>query len=65
MTLLGQQTGDLLTCYESATLLHAEMGWNLLWADEFDKSALDSSSWTAQSGDGSAEGIPGRLSYAS
>lgn len=35
------------------------MGWTLIWADEFEGNALDGSSWTAQTGDGTAEGIPG------
>lgn len=34
-------------------------GWELVWADEFDGSSLDSSKWNIQTGDGSAEGIPG------
>lgn len=34
-------------------------GWELVWADEFDGSALDASNWNIQTGDGSAEGIPG------
>ena len=34
-------------------------GWNLVWSDEFDGSALDSSNWNIQTGDGTAEGIPG------
>ena len=31
----------------------------MVWADEFDGSALDSSKWNVQLGDGSAEGLPG------
>ena len=34
-------------------------GWELIWSDEFDGSSLDSSKWNMQTGDGSAEGIPG------
>ena len=34
-------------------------GWNLVWSDEFDGSALDASKWNIQTGDGTAEGIPG------
>ena len=34
-------------------------GWELVWSDEFDGSSLDSSKWNIQTGDGTAEGIPG------
>lgn len=34
-------------------------GWNLVWSDEFGGSSLDASKWNVQTGDGSAEGIPG------
>ena len=34
-------------------------GWNLVWSDEFDGSSLDTSKWNIQTGDGTAEGIPG------
>ena len=34
-------------------------GWNLVWSDEFGGSALDASKWNIQTGDGTAEGIPG------
>ncbi|MDE0451757.1 MAG: glycoside hydrolase family 16 protein [Gammaproteobacteria bacterium] len=34
-------------------------GWNLVWSDEFDGSSLDASKWNIQTGDGTAEGIPG------
>ena len=34
-------------------------GWNLVWSDEFGGSALDGSKWNIQTGDGTAEGIPG------
>ncbi len=34
-------------------------GWELVWSDEFDGTSLDSSKWNIQTGDGSAEGIPG------
>ena len=37
----------------------ADNNWSLLWADEFEGSALDASSWTPLEGDGSAYGIPG------
>ena len=37
----------------------ADKNWSLLWADEFEGSALDASSWTPLEGDGSAYGIPG------
>ena len=33
-------------------------GWNLVWSDEFG-GALDTSKWNIQTGDGTAEGIPG------
>lgn len=34
-------------------------GWELVWSDEFDGDALDGSKWNIQTGDGTAEGIPG------
>ena len=34
-------------------------GWELVWSDEFDGGSLDSSKWNIQTGDGTAEGIPG------
>ena len=41
------------------TVLQTPKGWNLVWSDEFDGGALDSSKWNIQTGDGTAEGIPG------
>ena len=37
----------------------APQGWELIWSDEFDGNALDASKWNIQTGDGTAEGIPG------
>jgi len=37
----------------------SDEGWELVWSDEFDGTALDSSKWNIQTGDGTAEGIPG------
>ena len=37
----------------------APKGWELVWSDEFDGSALDEGNWNVQLGDGTAEGIPG------
>ncbi|MCY3966145.1 MAG: family 16 glycosylhydrolase [Acidobacteria bacterium] len=34
-------------------------GWELVWSDEFDGAALDAAKWNIQTGDGTAEGIPG------
>ena len=34
-------------------------GWELIWSDEFDGNTLDSSKWNIQTGDGTAQGIPG------
>ena len=34
-------------------------GWELVWSDEFDGSSLDTAKWNIQTGDGTAEGIPG------
>ena len=34
-------------------------GWRLIWADEFDGTALDASKWNIQLGDGSAYDLPG------
>jgi beta-glucanase (GH16 family) len=31
------------------------LGWHLVWSDEFDGAALDASSWTAETGDGSPQ----------
>ena len=36
-----------------------ERGWELVWADEFSGSALNTANWNIQTGDGTAEGIPG------
>lgn len=37
----------------------APQGWELVWSDEFDGSTLDAAKWNVQTGDGTAEGIPG------
>lgn len=34
-------------------------GWEMVWSDEFSGSSLDGSKWNIQTGDGTAEGIPG------
>ena len=34
-------------------------GWELVWSDEFNRDWLDRTSWNIQTGDGTAEGIPG------
>ena len=34
-------------------------GWQLVWSDEFEGGSLDAAKWNVQTGDGSAEGIPG------
>ena len=34
-------------------------GWELVWSDEFGGSSLDTAKWNIQTGDGTAEGIPG------
>ena len=34
-------------------------GWQLVWSDEFDDTSLDAAKWNIQTGDGTAEGIPG------
>ena len=34
-------------------------GWELVWADEFDGTSLNGANWNIQTGDGTAEGIPG------
>ncbi len=33
--------------------------WNIVWSDEFDGSSINLSNWTFDTGDGTAEGIPG------
>ena len=45
----GNQPTNLLT----------PKGWELVWSDEFDGNSLDAARWNIQTGDGSAEGIPG------
>ena len=42
-----------------ATGTPASGGWELVWSDEFDGTALDAAKWNVQTGDGTAEGIPG------
>ena len=37
----------------------APQGWELVWSDEFNGTALDAAKWNIQTGDGTAEGIPG------
>ena len=34
-------------------------GWELVWSDDFEGSSLDAAKWNIQTGDGTAEGIPG------
>ena len=34
-------------------------GWELVWSDEFNGAGLDGGKWNIQTGDGTAEGIPG------
>ncbi|MCY3661656.1 MAG: glycoside hydrolase family 16 protein [bacterium] len=34
-------------------------GWEPVWSDEFEGTALDASGWNIQTGDGTTEGIPG------
>ena len=43
--------------------LEPESEWALVWADEFDGAAVDSSNWTFQLGDGSDNGLPGWGNY--
>lgn len=42
-----------------ATATPPSEGWELVWSDEFAGAALDTSRWNIQTGDGTAEGIPG------
>ena len=51
--LVGCNGGDKPTSFRTVK------GWELVWSDEFDGAALDPSKWTIQTGDGTAEGIPG------
>jgi len=41
------------------TELITPKGWELVWSDDFDGNALDEGKWNIQTGDGTAEGIPG------
>ena len=41
------------------TNVQVPKGWQLVWSDEFDGSALNRGRWNIQTGDGTAEGIPG------
>jgi len=47
------------TSDNSAVALDVEPKWQLVWADEFEGSALDANNWNIQTGDGCAEGICG------
>lgn len=40
------------------TIAHAQEGWNLVWEDQFEGSALDTSNWSHQTGTGTAFGLP-------
>lgn len=41
------------------TAVEIPKGWNLVWSDDFNGDSLDNGKWNIQTGDGSAEGIPG------
>ena len=41
------------------SVVEESKGWNLVWSDEFNGDSLDRSNWNIQTGDGSAQGIPG------
>ena len=41
------------------TNVQVPKGWELVWSDEFNGAALDGAKWNIQTGDGTAEGIPG------
>ena len=55
----GGGSGDAAHDGNPAQSVPTPRGWELLWADEFDGSALNSRYWNIQIGDGTAEGIPG------
>lgn len=40
------------------TAAFAQEGWNLVWEDQFEGTTLDSNNWSAQTGNGSAYGLP-------
>ena len=48
----------LAGCHSPSDAL-ARQGWALVWSDEFDGATLDAAKWNVQTGDGTAEGIPG------
>ncbi len=45
-----------LSC--AAGSVHAQDAWELVWADEFEGTELDSNNWSAQTGTGTAYGLP-------
>ena len=55
----GGGNDDLAEGGNQPTVLQTPKGWNLVWSDEFDGGALDAAKWNIQTGDGTAEGIPG------
>ncbi|MGP1272462.1 MAG: family 16 glycosylhydrolase [Phycisphaerales bacterium] len=62
MTSLTRRRSLIAATLAHATLAacgHAQGDWSLIWADEFDGTALDPAKWEYQLGDGSAFGIPG------
>ena len=48
----------LLAAGLSASVVHAQDAWELVWADEFDGNELNMDNWSPQTGTGTAYGLP-------
>ncbi len=48
----------LLAAGLATTAAHAQDAWELVWSDEFEGSQLDANNWSAQTGTGTAYGLP-------
>lgn len=53
----GQRSGSLTAMADPS--FNPGEGWSLVWSDEFEGTALDSTKWSAETGDGSSHGLAG------